>query len=75
MSNRSRKHVNEKDLKTKIAIQAFDLLYFNDKPLLKETFEDRRATLRDKFGVLEGKFMFAEGTDTADFEDLEAYLD
>lgn len=49
LANRSRKHVNEKDLKTKIAIQAFDLLYFNNKPLLKETFEDRRATLRSKF--------------------------
>lgn len=43
--------------------------------MLKETFEDRRAILRDKFGVLDGKFMFAEGTDTAEFEDLEAYLD
>ena len=34
LTQRSRKHVNETDLKTKIAIQAFDLLYLNDKSLL-----------------------------------------
>ena len=42
LSQRARKHVSEKDLKTKIAVQAFDLLYLNGKPLLKETFEYRR---------------------------------
>ena len=30
LTQRSRKHVNQEDLKTKIAIQAFDRLYYND---------------------------------------------
>jgi len=34
LAGRSRKHVNEKDLETKIAIQAFDLIYLNNKSLL-----------------------------------------
>lgn len=29
----------------------------------------------DSFGELKGKFMFAKGTDTSNFEDLENYLD
>ena len=38
LAGRSRKHVNEEDLKKKVAIQAFDLIYLNGKSLLQETF-------------------------------------
>jgi DNA ligase-1 len=40
---------------------AFDILYYNDKSLLKETFETRRKTLHDNFGEIRGQFMFAIG--------------
>jgi DNA ligase-1 len=43
--------------------------------MLPETLEHRRDTLRTAFGELSGKFMFAKGTDTSNFEDLEAYLE
>lgn len=42
LTQRSRKHVNEKDLKTKIAVMAFDCLFFNGVSLLENTFEERR---------------------------------
>jgi len=71
LTQRSRKHVNEKDLKTKIAIMAFDCIYLNDKSLLEMTFEDRRKQLHGALGEMPGKFMFAISTDTSSFEELE----
>lgn len=71
LAGRSRKHVNEKDLQTKIAIMPFDLLYLNGKSLLKETFKARRDLLRNTFKTQQGEFMFAIGKDTSNFEDLE----
>ena len=49
LSGRSRKHVSEKDLQTKIAVMPFDLLYLNNTSLLKETFEKRRKLLHTTF--------------------------
>ena len=42
LQNRSRKHVNDKDLETHICIMSFDILYLNGRSLLQETFQDRR---------------------------------
>jgi DNA ligase 1 len=41
--------VTEEDLKTKICICAFDLLYLNGRSLLKETFTERRKQLHGNF--------------------------
>lgn len=75
LSQRARKHVSEKDLKTRVAIQAFDLIYLNGKSLLKETFAERRSILRTTFKETKGQFMLAVGLDTNSFEDLDAFLD
>lgn len=40
---------------------AFDILYYNDQSLLKETFEARRKKLHDNFCEVQGQFMFAKG--------------
>ena len=49
LTQRSRKNVTEEDLKTKICICAFDLLYLNGKSLLKQTFTERRKALHTNF--------------------------
>ena len=54
LTQRSRKHVNEKDLKTKIAVMAFDMIYLNDTSLLEETFESRRKSLHSSFKEVPG---------------------
>ena len=54
---------------------AFDCIYLNGKSLLQETFLDRRELLRNEFGELPGKFMFAKHSDTSNFEDLGKFLD
>jgi len=70
ITQRSRKHVTEKDLKTKICIMAFDILYLNGKSLLEETLKERRKYLREDFGELKGKFMFAVHSDSSDVNEL-----
>jgi DNA ligase 1 len=45
LTQRSRKHVNAEDLKTKISIFAFDMLYLNNHSLLKQNLCVRRDLL------------------------------
>lgn len=67
--------MNEKDLQTKVAIMAFDLIFLNGVALLEEKFIDRRHMLRNDLDEIKGKFMFAKASDTSNFEDLEKFLD
>ena len=75
LTQRSRKYVNDKDLRTQVAMQAFDLIYLNGKSLLNNTFEERRETLRTRFKEIQGQFMFAHGIDTNDTNELEIFLE
>ena len=58
--------MTEEDLKTKICICAFDLLFLNGKPLLKEPFVARRETLHTNLKEVDKSFVFAK------FKDAEA---
>lgn len=53
----------------------FDLLYFNGKSLVKKSFEERRALLRDNFKEVEGEFVFAKSMDSTNTEDIEEFLE
>lgn len=53
----------------------FDLLYFNGESLVKKSFEERRALLRDNFKEVEGEFVFAKSMDSTNTEDIEEFLE
>ena len=70
LSSRSRKHVTAEDLKNKVAIYAFDLLFLNGEPLIRKTLFERRHDLRETFQEVPGKFYFAQAQNIEDTEEL-----
>lgn len=74
LTQRSRKNVTEEDLKTKICICAFDLLYLNGRSLLKEPFVVRRDILHQNLNEVDNSLMFAKFKDAEALEDIEEFL-
>lgn len=75
LSTRKRKDASESDIKVQVCVFPFDLLYLNNKPLVREPFEQRRALLRENFKEVEGEFVFAKSMDSANTEDIEEFLE
>ncbi|CDW77798.1 dna ligase 1 [Stylonychia lemnae] len=74
LTQRSRKNVTEEDLKTKICVCAFDLLYLNGKSLLKENFTTRRSLMHYHFKEKEHSLIFAKYKDAEAVESIEEFL-
>ena len=66
--------MTEEDLKTKICICAFDLLYINGRKLLKEPFHLRRELMHTNFEEVPNSLMFAKYKDAEAVEAIEEFL-
>lgn len=75
LSRRKRKDVKAEDIKVKVHLFAFDLLYLNGKPLLAENLERRRELLRESLQPVEGEFAFATSDDATNVDDIQIFLD
>lgn len=53
----------------------FDLLYFNGEPLVKKSFAERRAILKENFKESEGEWAFAKSLDTTTMEEVQEFLE
>ncbi|CAN8068538.1 unnamed protein product [Agarophyton chilense] len=74
LQSRKRKDVNAEDIKVKVCIFAFDLLYFDGNSLIEQPLNKRRSVLLDAFEQREGRFMFAKGQDSQDPEQIMELL-
>ncbi len=75
LSKRKRKDVKAEDIKVRVHLFAFDLIYHNGVSLLKETLEHRRELLREYFIPVDGEFDFAKSEDATNVEDIQVLLD
>lgn len=75
LSTRKRKNVDASDIKIKVCLFAFDLLYYNGKPLLKNSLRERREILYSNFKPELGRFAFAVHRESSDIEDIQHFLD
>ncbi|KAM4636896.1 DNA ligase 1-like, partial [Discoglossus pictus] len=75
LTTRKRKDVDASDIKVQVCVYAFDMLYLNGEPLVKESFAKRRQLLRDSFVEAEGEFMFATYMDTSSTDEISEFLD
>ncbi|XP_051170190.1 DNA ligase 1 [Leptopilina boulardi] len=75
LSTRKRKDANEAEIKVQVCVFMFDLLYFNDKPLVKEPFHKRRELLFNNFKEVEGEWKFATSLDTTTMEEVQDFLE
>ncbi|QSS51843.1 DNA ligase [Histoplasma capsulatum var. duboisii H88] len=75
LMTRKRKDVKAEDVKVKVCVFAFDLLFLNGEPTVKMTLRERRARLHDAFTPIEGEFVFAQHGDTNDLDEIQTLLD
>lgn len=75
LMTRKRKDVAIADVKVKVCVFGFDLLFLNGQSLVQETLEDRREKLRASFAPVPGEFLFATSTDGQELETIQSFLE
>ncbi|KAL2221609.1 putative DNA ligase Cdc9 [Thermoascus aurantiacus ATCC 26904] len=75
LMTRKRKDVKAEDVKVKVCVFAFDLLFLNGEPTVKKTLRERRQLLHSSFKPVEGEFAFAQYGNTNDLDEIQNLLD
>ncbi|KAJ5369086.1 DNA ligase 1 [Penicillium cataractarum] len=75
LMTRKRKDVKAEDVKVKVCVFAFDLLFFNGEPCVKKSLRERRELLHKCFQPMEGEFQFAQFGNTNVLDEIQDLLD
>jgi DNA ligase 1 len=75
LMTRKRKDVKTEDIKVKVCIFAFDMLFYNGESTVKKTLRERRELLHQAFEAVEGEFAFAQFGNTREIEEIQTLLD
>ena len=75
LMTRKRKDVKAEDVKVKVCVFAFDMLFFNGEATVKKSLRERRELLHQAFEPVEGEFAFAQYGNTKEIEEIQILLD
>ncbi|KAL8994885.1 MAG: hypothetical protein Q9169_005259 [Polycauliona sp. 2 TL-2023] len=75
LMTRKRKDVKVEDVKVKVCVFAFDMLFYNGEAVVERSLRERRGLLQQAFAPVEGEFAFAQYGDTSDLEKIQTLLD
>ncbi|KAF4123235.1 DNA ligase 1 [Geosmithia morbida] len=75
LMTRKRKDVKVEDVKVKVCVFAFDLLYLNGEPVVRKPLRERRQLLNDAFAPVEGEFAFATSMNGQELDEIQVFLD
>ena len=75
LMTRKRKDVKAEDIKVKVCVFAFDILFYNGEATVKKSLRERRELLHQAFEPVEGEFAFAQYGDAEDIEHIQTLLD
>ncbi|KAM0334136.1 hypothetical protein ACHAQA_001156 [Verticillium albo-atrum] len=75
LMTRKKKDVKIEDVKVKVCVFAFDLLYLNGEALVEKSLRDRRDLMVNAFSPVEGEFSIATSMDGQELEQIQEFLD
>ncbi|KAL8664998.1 MAG: hypothetical protein Q9202_002554 [Teloschistes flavicans] len=75
LMTRKRKDVKADEVKVKVCVFAFDILFYNGEAVVKKCLRERRELLHNAFSAVEGEFAFAQYGDTSDLDEIQILLD
>lgn len=75
LMTRKRKDVKIEDVKVKVCVFAFDLLYLNGAAIVEQPLRARRDLLAEAFFPVEGEFAFATHMDGQELDAIQTFLD
>ncbi|KAK5134957.1 hypothetical protein LTR08_005909 [Meristemomyces frigidus] len=75
LMTRKKKDVKVEDVKVKVCVFAFDLLYLNGEALVNRPFRERRDLMYAVFDEVEGEFSFAKFGNSRDIDEIQILLE
>ncbi|KAK1970362.1 DNA ligase I [Colletotrichum sublineola] len=75
LMTRKKKDVKIEDVKIKVCVFAFDLLYLNGEAIVQKSLRERRELLENAFQPVEGEFSFATHMNGQELEQIQVFLD
>lgn len=75
LMTRKKKDVKVEDVKVKVCVFAFDLLYLDGEALVNKPFRERREHMYSAFEEIEGEFIFAKYGNTREIEEIQTLLE
>ncbi|KAI0907515.1 hypothetical protein F4823DRAFT_564740 [Ustulina deusta] len=75
LMTRKKKDVKVEDVKVKVCVFAFDLLFLNGEAVVGKSLRERRELLQESFKPVEGEFAFATHMNGQELEEIQVFLD
>ncbi|GAB7348613.1 hypothetical protein MBLNU459_g6991t4 [Dothideomycetes sp. NU459] len=75
LMTRKRKDVKVEDVKVKVCVFAFDILYLDGEALVNRPFRERRDLMYSAFNEIEGEFAFAKYGNTNELDVIQTLLE
>ncbi|KAG5753859.1 hypothetical protein H9Q69_003336 [Fusarium xylarioides] len=75
LMTRKKKDVKVEDVKVKVCVFAFDLLYLNGEAVVEKALRERRELLETAFNPVEGEFSFATHMNGQELDEIQVFLD
>ncbi|KAH6712556.1 hypothetical protein BKA61DRAFT_86761 [Leptodontidium sp. MPI-SDFR-AT-0119] len=75
LMTRKKKDVKIEDVKVKVCVFAFDLLFLNGDAVVGKSLRERRELLHSSFIPVEGEFTFATSMDGQEIDEIQTFLD
>ncbi|KAF3901372.1 hypothetical protein ABW21_db0207738 [Orbilia brochopaga] len=75
LMTRKRKDVAIEDVKIKVCVYAFDLLFLNGEALVHKSLSERREAMKTAFNEVEGQFGFARHANIDQVDEIQSFLE
>jgi DNA ligase-1 len=75
LMTRKKKDVKAEDIKIKVCVYAFDLLFLNGEAMVEKSLRERREKLHEAFTPVEGEFQFATSMNGQEIDEIQTFLD